>query len=141
MKWRSEVGAGIWARRFWPRSLRAQMITLVLVGLALAQVLGFAIYRTEERSERQALRDEFALTRIVSVARVLADTPPALHPSILKAASSRSLRFTLAERPTLISHASRGRPAKLRKRLAALSGRDVGDIQIGLGRVEYGRPG
>ncbi len=74
----------------WPRSLRGQMIMLVLVGLALAQGLGYAIYRFEERSGRQALRDEFVLTRVVSVARLLADTPQTLHSRVVNAASSRS---------------------------------------------------
>ena len=121
----------------WPRSLRGQMIMLVLVGLALAQGLGYAIYRFEERSGRQALRDEFVLTRVVSVARLLADTPQTLHARVLNAASSRSLRFSLSEQPTHVSKVGRGRPAKLRERLAAMSGRDVADIQIGLGSKRW----
>ena len=126
-------------KRLWPRSLRGQMVALVLVGLGLAQVLGFVIYRSQQRSELQALRDEFVLTRIVSVARLLADTPPALHPRIVQTAGSRSLRLALAAQAAPDSPSADPRAARLRQKLAAQSGVELTDVHVDLRYAESAR--
>ena len=63
--WRFGAGrAGGGRISLWPRSLRGQMIALVLIGLVIAQVLAFVILRYERESELLALRGS---ARIASV--------------------------------------------------------------------------
>lgn len=87
-------------KRFWMRSLTGQLIGLMLLALVLSQVIFFLLYRSERESTlRTVQRDEF-LARIASVTRLIATTDSALHPEILRAASTTLSRYWLsAEAP------------------------------------------
>jgi signal transduction histidine kinase len=114
----------------WPRSLHGQMIALVLIGLGIAQLLGFALSRLQQRHAMEALREEDTLARIASVVHLLADTPEALHERISRAVSSRPLQLTVAPEPVLdTSTASRHRTL-LHRQLATLLDTDSADIRI-----------
>ena len=116
----------------WPRRLRGQMIALVLIGLGSAQLLGFVISRVQYQHELQSLRDEYALARIASVVRLLADTPAALHERIVRTASIRPLQLSIANAAVLETGTATHRSTLLRQRLAALIDTDSADIRIGL---------
>ncbi len=118
--------------RLWPRSLSGQMIALVLIGLSVAQVLSFVIYRVQHQSTLRSIWDQHALARLTSVVRLLADTPPALHEPIVRTASSRRLRMTLTDKSILESTAPSHRGLRLRQQLAELTHRDRDDIRIEL---------
>jgi signal transduction histidine kinase len=119
-------------KSLWPRSLRGQMIALVLVGLGAAQVFGFIIYRMQHQSMLRSLQDQYVLARLTSVVRLLADTPPALHERIVHAASSPPLQLAIADKPILEATTFSGRSLRLRQQLAELMARDRHDIRIGL---------
>ncbi len=119
-------------KRLWPRSLSGQMIALVLIGLALAQVVSFVIYRVQHQSTLRSIRDQHVLARIASVGRLLVDTPPALHDRIVRAASSPRLRLTLDNKPVLDTSSSSRRGWFLRQELARLMDADPATIRIGV---------
>jgi signal transduction histidine kinase len=86
-------------KRFWMRSLTSQLIGLMLLALVLSQVIFFALYRSERESLlRNIQRDEF-LARVASVTRLVATTDSAVHPEILRAASTTISRYWLTTEP------------------------------------------
>ena len=120
----------------WPHSLRGQVIALLLMGLGVAQVLGFVISRVQHQHALQALRDEYVLTRIASVVRLLADTPPTLHERIVHTASVRPLQLSLAAEAVLGTSTTSQHNTRLRQRLAALIDTDKANIRLGLRAME-----
>ncbi len=121
-------------KRLWPRSLSGQMICLVLIGLSVAQVLSFVIYRVQHQSTLRAIQEQYVLARLTPVVRLLADTPSNLHERIVRAASSRKLRMTVADKPILETMATSPRGLRLQQQLADLTRRDRDDIRIELRR-------
>jgi signal transduction histidine kinase len=119
-------------KRLWPRRLSGQMIALVLIGLGLAQVFSFVIYRVQHQSTLRSIRDQHVLARIASVGRLLVDTPPALHDRIVRAASSPLLRLTLNGKPVLETSPPSRRGLLLRQELARLMDVDPINIRIGV---------
>ena len=82
-----------------PGSLAAQLALLLLLALVIAQGIAVAFFGAE-RSEavRGAHRDN-VIARAGTVARLLQDTPAALHSAVLVAASAGEARFTLTQEP------------------------------------------
>ncbi len=85
--------------RLVPGSLAGRLALLLLLALAIAQGIAMVLFAVE-RSEavRHAHRDN-VIARADTVARLLRDTPPALHGAILDAASTGEARFTLTREP------------------------------------------
>ena len=87
--------------RLVPRSLAGQLALLLLLALAIAQGIAIALFAVERgEAVRHAHRDH-VIARAGTVARLLGDTPPALHDGILTAASNGEARFTLAPEPLI----------------------------------------
>ena len=85
--------------RLLPRSLAGRLTLLLLLALAIAQGIAVFLF-AEERIEavRHAHRDN-VMVRAGTVARLLADTPSALHGPIVSAASTDFVRFSLTGEP------------------------------------------
>ena len=85
--------------RLLPGSLAGRLTLLLLLALALAQGIAVFLF-AEERVEavRHAHRDN-VMVRAGTVARLLADTPNALHGPIVSAASTDFVRFSLTREP------------------------------------------
>lgn len=110
--------------RLWPRSLAGQLIALLLGALVVAQLVTAAILLDEQRlALRDAERDRI-LTRTASIARLIEETPPALHARILAAAATPQYRFAVADTPLVAESAEPGRAAV---RLTRLLQRRLGD--------------
>ena len=96
--------------RLVPKSLASQLTLLLLIALAVAQGVAVAIFAFERiEAVRHAQRDN-AILRTVTVARLIADTPPALHDSVIAAASTGLTRFLLSREP-LVREIETGRRA------------------------------
>lgn len=81
------------------RSLTGQLIGLLLLALVVSQAIFFLLYRSERESlVRNLQRDEF-LARVASVTRLVTTTEAALHPEILRAASTTLSRYWLTTEP------------------------------------------
>ncbi len=94
-------------RRLFPGSLRGQLLLLILLTLAVAQALVAWFFADErEMALRTALGQE-AASRAANVARLIDEAPEDLHASILRAADSPLVRFSLALTPA-VDHAGHG---------------------------------
>ncbi len=78
-----------------PKSLAGQMIALLLLALILAQGITLAIYLDERRHAVRAAERAQVASRLVSVVRLLGDTPPELSERITRTASGPRLGFWL----------------------------------------------
>ena len=114
--------------RFAPKSLAGQLTLLLLLALAAAQGVAVALFAWERMEAlRDAHRDD-ALLRTATVARLLGDTPPALHDSVIAAASTELARFSLTGEP-LVGETAAG------ERAAAIAGNLSAALGLGAERV------
>ena len=87
--------------RLAPKSLAGQLTLLLLLALAAAQGVAVALFAWERMEAlRDAHRDD-AVLRTATVARLLGDTPPELHDSVIAAASTELARFSLTGEPVV----------------------------------------
>ncbi|MEQ9641119.1 MAG: ATP-binding protein [Alphaproteobacteria bacterium] len=78
-------------------SLAGQLVAVMVLALLAAQLASLVLFADDRRGMFRALRQENVIERTASVARALSAVPPALRDTVLDAASSRRLRFTLAD--------------------------------------------
>ena len=108
--------------RFAPKSLTGQLTLLLLLALAAAQGVAVALFAWERMEAlRDAHRDD-AVLRTATVARLLGDTPPALHDSVIAAASTEIARFSLTGEPLVGETAAGERAAAIAGDLSAALG-------------------
>ena len=81
------------------RSLRGQLVLLVMVALAAAQVISLWLFADERSLAVRAALGFEAAGRAANVARLIEEAPPELHVSILRAANSPLVRFELSGEP------------------------------------------
>ena len=86
---------GIKRLRYWLSSLTGQVIMVALFALVLIQLVGIQIYRIEREETLGLVNSRFTLQRLVSVTRLLNQSPPALHDEILRASRSETLHLRL----------------------------------------------
>lgn len=82
-------------KKFVPKSLAGQLIGMLLLALVGAQIFSLIVLHDERRLAFRFAAQQQVLSRTDSVIRLLNKTPVELHPTIVKAASSRRLRFAL----------------------------------------------
>ncbi len=99
------------------RTLRAQVLAVIAVALALAQGINLWLFADERDLAVRAALGREALDRSANVLMLLEQAPPGGEALILAAANSPLVRFTLAARP-LLDHQNHA-PGAL--------ARDVGD--------------
>lgn len=85
--------------RLWPQKLASQLILLVLIAMLVAQAVSILIFKDEQRIALVALARDSILTRAVSIAELLDDTPASLHERILETNSTRFVAFWIGETP------------------------------------------
>ena len=85
--------------RFFPRSLKGQLILLILVGLLLSQAAGFVFILNDQRSRIRSEWLHNILTRVITVGDVIESTPSDIHGKILKSSSSWALKFAIDPEP------------------------------------------
>ena len=83
----------------WPKKLASQLILLLLVAIFVAQAISLAIFHDQRRIAMVALARDNILSRAVSIAELLEDTPPALQGRILEASSTRFVAFWVGDTP------------------------------------------
>ena len=76
-----------------PRTLRAQLVLLILGALLAAQAVSLWLFFDERGLAVRAALALEAAGRAANVALLLDEAPEALHPSILRAADSPLVRF------------------------------------------------
>ena len=108
--------------RLVPRSLAGQLTLLLLLALAVAQGVAVSLFAWERiEAVRDAHRDN-AVLRTATVARLLRDTPPGLHDSVIAAASTEFARFSLTGEPVVVKTGAGERAAAIARDLSAALG-------------------
>ena len=116
-------------------TLRVQLVLLIVVALAVAQVISLLLF-ADERSLAIRLSLGFeAAGRAANVARLLEEAPADLRPSILRAANSPLVRFDLADLP-LVQRTDQSDGVMVENRVRALLGDDYSrDIRVELHEI------
>lgn len=83
--------------RFLPQSLLGQLILIVVITLVLTQIIGAFIFADERRKALRTLGEGETLSRTASIARVIGETPENLHRRVLRAATSKRLKFWVSD--------------------------------------------
>ena len=108
--------------RLSPKSLAGQLTLLLLIALAAAQGVAVVLFAWERiEALRHAHRDN-AVLRTATVARLLADTPAALHDSVIAAASTDLARFSLTGESVVGETGAGERAAAIAAELSAALG-------------------
>ena len=116
--------------RLAPKSLAGQLTLLLLLALAVAQGIAFALFAWERiEAVRHAHRDN-AVLRAASVARLLRDTPPALHESVVAAASTGLTRFSTSREPLVEETGAGERAAAITRDLSAALGTTTENVRV-----------
>lgn len=133
--------------RFMPKSLFGQLILVVIVTLVLTQIIGAWIFADERRNALRTLGEGETLSRSASIARVIGETPENLHKRVLRAATSKRLKFWVSD----VGAVPRQDPAffnnRVAERLRALADIptsravlvDVREVEFGLFRNQLER--
>ncbi len=82
-----------------PRSLKGQLILLMLVGLTLSQAASFMFILSDQKSRMKSEWLHNIVSRIATVADVVESTPPEHHANILKSSSFFALKFSVGSAP------------------------------------------
>ena len=85
--------------KFATGSLAGQLALLLLLALVIAQGIAIALFALERGEVVRHTHRDVVIARAGTVARLLRETPPALHDAILAAASNGEARFTLTRDP------------------------------------------
>ena len=100
--------------RFMPKSLVGQLILVVVITLVVTQIIGAFIFADERRTALRTLGEGETLSRTASIARVVNETPDNLHKRVLRAATSKRLKFWVSD----VSAVPRQDPSFLNNRVA-----------------------
>lgn len=118
------------------KSLRVQLVLLILVTLSAAQVVSLWLFSDERTLAIQAAMGFEAAGRAANIARLIEEAPQDLHASILRAANSPLVRFELGTEP-LVQHSNHSDGGQIEARVRALlSDRYSRAIRVELHQVE-----
>lgn len=118
------------------RSLRTQLVFLIVVALGVAQAISLWLFVDERSLAIRAALGFEAAGRAANVARLLEEAPPDLRASILRAANSPLVRFDLANAPS-VTRPDHHHAAPVEARVRALLGDSFSrDIRVQLDDIE-----
>ncbi len=126
-------------RRLVPRTLRGQLVLMILATFVLVQGVSLWLFVDERRLAVRAALGLEAAGRAANVVRLIEATPPALHDDILKAADSPQVRFAIAEAPS-VSHVQHDMGGRVARRLQRLLGDEQREIRVELHQLEGAYP-
>lgn len=105
--------------RFLPRTLFAQMLLILLAGLAVSHLIGTLIYASDRAEAVRAIGAYAATQRIANLTQLIDEAPPDWRSRIVRAASDPSLHVTLsAGRPAFAEPGSDANSLTVRHYLA-----------------------
>ena len=126
--------------RLMPRSLRGQLVLLILAALVVAQAVSIWLFVDERGLAVRAALGMEAAGRAANIARLIEEAPQELHPSILRAADSPLVRFDLGDKP-LVDHKGHDDSGILVPRIRALLDEPPGrNIRVELHQIQGALP-
>lgn len=118
------------------RSLRGQLVLLVVAALAVAQVISLWLFAYERSLAVRAALGFEAVGRSANVARLIEEAPSDLHLSILRAANSPLVRFDLSDTPS-VQHTDHSDGGGVEARIRALLDDNFSrDIRVELHEIQ-----
>ena len=119
-------------KRLLPQSLAGQLIGLLLMALVGAQIFSLIILHDERRVAFRFVAQQEVLSRTASIIRLLNQTPPELHKTIVGTANSRRLRFVLNDDSAVSEDGVEGVNRFMQKRLAGLLSSETSDVRVAI---------
>jgi len=110
--------------RGFANSLRGQLILVAVAALFLAQAVSLWLFVDERSLAVRAAMGLETAGRAANIARLIEAAPAELHSSILRAANSPLVRFSIAPRPS-VDHFDHGGSGAVASRIAALMGNET----------------
>ena len=121
-----------------PKSLVGQMITLTLIAIVTAQIIGFLIFADERRFALRAAAHQQVLTHASSIIRVLSITPKNIHEEIINGASVEGFYVALDRKPSVQRHKGQLSAIMLQRHLKKMLGSNVEAVRVQLYRDNHG---
>ncbi len=119
-------------KRFLPKSLASQMITLLLLALVASHIVSAVIFEDERRaSVRSAIREE-AITAIATATKLLLDTPQVDHRRMVRQISSRRLRYWLSGSSAVAPDRGLRSAGRERERLLSLLEETTPEVRVAM---------
>ena len=118
------------------RSLRVQLVLLIIIALGIAQFVSLWLFADERSLAIRAALGFEAAGRAANVARLIEEAPADLRPSIIRAANSPLVRFDLGTKP-LVQHSDHSDGGLVETRVRALLNDSYSrDIRVELHQIQ-----
>ena len=118
------------------RSLRVQLVLLIIIALGGAQFVSLWLFADERSLAIRAALGFEAAGRAANVARLIEEAPADLRPSIIRAANSPLVRFDLGTKP-LVQHSDHSDGGLVETRVRALLNDSYSrDIRVELHQIQ-----
>ena len=118
------------------RSLRVQLVLLIIISLGVAQFVSLWLFADERSLAIRAALGFEAAGRAANVARLIEEAPADLRPSIIRAANSPLVRFDLGTKP-LVQHSDHSDGGLVETRVRALLNDSYSrDIRVELHQIQ-----
>lgn len=126
--------------RLMPKTLAGQLIALLLIALVLSQAVSFLVFVKERRTAISLVSREHALARTAGIVRLLVDTPVELHQRIVETASSKTLRFWLADSASVPPDGADAADQRSAAELRSLLAEQARQVRVKHGEERWFRP-
>ncbi|OOY05877.1 two-component sensor histidine kinase [Thioclava sp. F28-4] len=118
------------------RSLRVQLVLLIIAALGVAQLISLWLFADERSLAIRAALGFEAAGRAANVARLIEEAPADLRPSIIRAANSPLVRFDLTAKP-LVQHTDHSDGGVVEARVRGLLNESYSrDIRVELHQIQ-----
>ncbi|OWX98015.1 two-component sensor histidine kinase [Thioclava sp. IC9] len=118
------------------RSLRVQLVLLIIAALSVAQLISLWLFADERSLAIRAALGFEAAGRAANVARLIEEAPADLRPSIIRAANSPLVRFDLTAKP-LVQHTDHSDGGVVEARVRGLLNESYSrDIRVELHQIQ-----
>lgn len=116
--------------RLLPRTLNGQLISLLLLALVVSQIVSVVVLYSDRQRAIREISGRNILGRMITIVRMLEDTPQDMREQVLRAASTRRLRFWRSKESAVEIGAISPDDRIRGERLANMLGRNVKEIRI-----------
>ncbi len=119
-------------RRLLPKSLRGQLVLVILATFVVVQIVNLWLFVDERRLAVRAALGLEAAGRAANVVRLIEAAPADLRPDILRAADSPLVRFSLSDTPS-VDHLTHNMGGVIQSRIRSfLDDADAHEIRVEL---------
>jgi signal transduction histidine kinase len=115
--------------RIFPRSLKWQLILIMLAALIMSQFASFVFILDDQRSRMKNEWFHNLLVRVATAKDVIETAPREYHPKILKSVNTWALRFTVDQKPSS-ELASKDTSERMNEEIRKAFGNDADKVSV-----------